>query len=843
MKLDVELDTPQNASADANVDWARIWVDSLIAHDREPLPIPVHLRRLKDDRLPRRSGPQSSVLGHVGPRTRTILAYIIPMLLVALSTFTWFDAGTFVASGDTGPFYRTSTLAESTHVWGYTNTGEGSPTAEAPRLFEATTARLVRSIGGSPQAAQQVFYALLLALAVAGLTFCFRQLVVESTLAPPIASVLAIANPAALSHMPNPLIPATLASVGFAAGVILRASRNLPTPIGLVALASLPAAYVALNAAFLVVVGVGCALALGVALTLYGRKGVLLSLSAIRSAAPLVLLLHAWWILPWIISLVSNRDLMAAETSVQEWAFTHANSSLDRVVTLTSHWGWDIYLPWALQFDEWPLVATKWFFPVVALSAPFIATTRTLRKLTGWIIVAAVVLAFVAKGTHAPLSGVSLWAFDHIPGLWLWREPGSKAGLLLAICFAANTGIAINGLLSRAARWTTSRHSMWIAVTYLVIGIASAGSPLFTGDVAQRGGAVIPSSRVHVPEEWSQLADDLNATPPQGKVLVLPTAGFYQMTTKWGYHGVADLPRQLIRRPVILSLPGGYYRSTRAYDATLREFERRVLKRQFKGLERMLDALGVSHIIIRHDFVRNQIAAKQPADSRVLETALASSGMFDDSRSYDPIATVFRKHTPAPMVQAFSAVAIDSPGSPERVARLLTTLPPQTAVVTEAEASQTPPFATASHPASIRVLGAGRESYRIRVDISTQSSFVIALAEAADFGWRLKGLPDGATVQKVTLDGYRQGWLITSPHSFEARIAYWPGRLLRMAQVGAFLALLATIGSLLTSILGKSNRWWTLAAKLRVSLQTAPQKRSSANTPIRLASEDRTFQP
>lgn len=77
-----------------------------------------------------------------------------------------------------------------------------------------------------------------------------------------------------------------------------------------------------------------------------------------------------------------------------------------------------------------------------------------------------------------------------------------------------------------------------------------------------------------VPHDWRVVADKVNASDTgPGKVLQLPLQPFYMVTTTWGFTGADLVPRQLVKRPVLQRMPGGYFDAPPALRAALYRLE------------------------------------------------------------------------------------------------------------------------------------------------------------------------------------------------------------------------------------------------------------------------------
>ena len=177
-------------------------------------------------------------------------------------------------------------------------------------------------------------------------------------------------------------------------------------------------------------------------------------------------------------------------------------------------------------------------------------------------------------------------------------------------------------------------------VGLLIAAAVATPLPLFSGEVIPQDRAPFPSAQVEFPAGWSRMADHVNASPRSGKVLILPLAPFYQMTTDWGFHGADLTARQLIERPVIQVLPGGYFGETDGFSSLVHSVEARLTVGDTAGVPRLLEGLGVSHLIVRHDFLRGvsdgEYAEHEPIESSLRDVAgISRAGSYEVANLYE----------------------------------------------------------------------------------------------------------------------------------------------------------------------------------------------------------------
>jgi arabinofuranan 3-O-arabinosyltransferase len=582
-----------------------------------------------------------------------------------------------VAAGDIGPFFHNRLAADIGALWGYGLTGTGSATVEIARLPEAVIATAAGWAGFAPELAQLGWFWLWLTGASAACIVLARQLGAGSPAAA-VLGVLAVVNPLFALNLPNVLVAAAVCSLALVAAALVRAGRGRGR-LRYTLLATLPLSYLAVNPPTLFVVAAVVAAGTGAALAFLPRaRGPLAR--HLGFAAPAALAANLWWIVPaWVLYLGGGGPRQAAVTDPQDWAWAHVNNSVANVATLTAHWTWGLggLVPFSERLDQLPWSPLRWALPALALAACPLASSPALRRTALAALGVALGLIMIGKGLHPPAEWFNAWLYEHVPGMWLLREPVSKVGPVLLVCYLVGAAIAVDGAITRL-RVARPRRAVLgsLGLATLVAGAVLFGHPVVTGGVAPTDRTPLPPARVAVPAGWGDLAAALNADPVAGKALVLPTQPFYQATTTWGFHGVATLPRDLLARPTLLALPGGYF----SYPPVAGALVDVVSTTDDRAhLARALDALGVSHVIVRTDLADLQpvlpIAGPEPLLAR-----LELSGLFDAPVDYGP-ATVLRRAPAHGGAQVFAGGARVLAAGPAGMARAVASLPPSAAAI------------------------------------------------------------------------------------------------------------------------------------------------------------------
>lgn len=677
----------------------------------------------------------------------------LPVLGAVALSQTWFRPGRFIAGGDIPPFVRVALEDELWSAWNHGTTGAGSTSFQIVRAPEVLVIDAVAALGGGEVAAQRVFYGLLLGLvALGGVLFARRF--TRRPAAVGLAGTFTVLNLFVLTQVPNPLTFAALAVAGIAGALVVEAAQGGPARPMALAAATVGLSYLLSNPPVFAVTVAWLALLAALGTPLGGPGGGGRAIRLCMRALPWAVVFNLWWLAPAVLTFVGEgASEVGTVTDVRAWAWTHARSSLANVLTLNAGWPWPYpeYSPFSARLDR-PGWAWLRLLPVFAVFAAPLLARPVMRRPAVVLLSVALGLVLLAKGLHGPLADANLWAYDHVPGLWLLREPFTKVGVPLVLLYSALVAVASAGLLARTERRDRRVRLLGrAALAGGAVGLVALPHPLWTGGAVPAGETGGPSSHVSIPAGWDEAASFLDRTPERGKVLVLPLADYYQGQTTWGYHGVDVIPSLLLRRTTIQPVPEGYFLPDAGFLALVRGVERSLLERRPEAVPAMLRSLGVGHVVVRRDLERAG-AGERRADPLVLAASLQDVSSLRQVRSF-PVADVYE-------------------------------LEPAVA-----------------GPVQIRYPEGGGDGVRVpswrsagpaRYSVGTPASgapFTLVLTETFDRGWRLSGLPDGASASHVRVDGYANGWYIEGARG-ELRLAieHGPSQLARVALAVSVLA-------------------------------------------------------
>lgn len=544
----------------------------------------------------------------------------------ALVVQAWFRAGQFISSGDISQFERRGLSRELFWSWNHQGTPDGGAAASAARWPEVFVARICDGAGLSGPNAQRVFLTLVAGLVGASIAWMLVPLVHRIAVLIG-AGLVALANPLTLVTLPNHLSLVAMSAVAILGGVAVRMARgHPPRPVVLVWMTVL-VGYLTVNPPLLAVTLAFTVMAFITAAVVAGRSALLAMAPRLGVAVALSLVASLIWLVPFIFTTLHPGELASfvAPVDVEQWSWTHIRSSLGNVINLTGHWPWQHprYLPFVPELEAHPFRWLRWALPMSVVLAPMAQQDGNRRRLCLGILAATVPLIIIGKGLHPPFGGLNLWLYDHVPGLWLLREPLPKVSVVLVPLYVAAWALLFDALAARLPQssWSDVRQRLAAAgAGALAVAPLLFGWPIFTGSVFASSGP--EADRAAVPAEWDVATQRLQAVHVPGKVLQLPLVDYYQVGTTWGYYGADTLLSGRISAPVLQLLPGGYFASRSAFAEVLAVAERSLASGDLARFQEATERLGAGAVVVRSDF-RLDPSRQQLVDPRVLRANLA----------------------------------------------------------------------------------------------------------------------------------------------------------------------------------------------------------------------------
>ncbi|HEX7132839.1 MAG TPA: alpha-(1-_3)-arabinofuranosyltransferase family protein [Iamia sp.] len=262
-------------------------------------------------------------------------------------------------------------------------------------------------------------------------------------------------------------------------------------------------------------------------------------------------------------------------------------------------------------FETLPGVLLAFAVPVVALVA--VARLRwPQRVLWGGLAVLSVAIMVgsnpSALGGRSPLGRLLLEVYDRVPSLASFRTTyKAGSGLLVAVAVLAATGASAWGT-ALARRDTRLRH---VPLAALAVVVLATAIPLWSGRLYaddRQVEAIAP--------HWIEAADWIESQPGDARVLVLP--GSTQTAYRWGWVGDDILDTLFRRHPNVV--PTNFPVSTPLTADIVDALARRLDEGRLDAAELAAVArrLGVGWVIVRNDLDWARLRVPRPDDLTAL---------------------------------------------------------------------------------------------------------------------------------------------------------------------------------------------------------------------------------
>jgi hypothetical protein len=364
----------------------------------------------------------------------------------------------------------------------------------------------------------------------------------------------------------------------------------------------------AITPQLLVALVLGTIVWIAFASTLAPNRGAFLAWTG--KTALLVIAASLWWIVPNAMSYIGVAITHTADPMSVAWTF--ARASLLNELRFAPMWFWQYpeYNPWSVEFDRNALFYAAGFVPAAGLAGALIVARGRAAGVAGFLAIFALVMLFIAKGTHPPLTWLNL-AFYRIPGMFLFIEPYG-AILIAALCMALACGIVADRIAARADKRRATTAAIAAGVVFVGASLC-ANLAAVTGAIFHEQQDPLPNVHIVLPDYWRTLASRLNGEAAPGGVAILPADDFYQVDYDWGFHGADLLPVTLLHRAVLM--PGSPLTYTQTPESHVVDAQIvRAIAAGSPAAVTLLRDVGVRYVVVRNDVRLSHAPAPSPGD-------------------------------------------------------------------------------------------------------------------------------------------------------------------------------------------------------------------------------------
>lgn len=309
-------------------------------------------------------------------------------------------------------------------------------------------------------------------------------------------------------------------------------------------------------------------------------------------------------------------------------------------------------------FETLPGALLSFVVPVVALVAAWRLRWRLRVLWTGLAVLAVAIMVGSnpsAHGGRSPLGRLLLDAYDVVPSLASFRTTyKAGSGLLVAVAILAATGASAWGT-ALARRDARLRH---LPLAGLAVVVLATAVPLWQGTLYaddRRVEAIAP--------HWVEAADWIEAQPGDARVLVLP--GSTQTAYRWGWVGDDVLDTLFRRHPNVVptNFPVSTPLTADIVDALARALDEGRL--DAASLAAVARRLGVGWVIVRNDLDWERLRVPRPDDldalrgSDALPLARSFGAPGTDTTAADDRSRAADREAELPPLEVFEVPGVD----------------------------------------------------------------------------------------------------------------------------------------------------------------------------------------
>lgn len=275
--------------------------------------------------------------------------------------------------------------------------------------------------------------------------------------------------------------------------------------------------------------------------------------------ATVVILINSYWLIPFLAARMSKVAMVCLPAGYNNpgWVRTLSYEDLLYVLGLQS-------ISWGKPHIFHPPNAQFLFFPMLAFAIFLLPLDKRKKGIFLFFGLAALIFAFLTKGSRPPFGEFYIWLFLHFPGFSMFRVPGKWSWPIVtsyAVLIGGLADTVINSHnLERLFIWLKKRFSIPFVIIriYLVVAAIILFFLIFP---------VNPISSLYwkgiydpypVPEEAYYLEDFLHSQPNFFRVLWLPARyRFGYFTSQHPAVSAAELGQGL-SSSLLASDPNGY---------------------------------------------------------------------------------------------------------------------------------------------------------------------------------------------------------------------------------------------------------------------------------------------
>ncbi|MDP8261836.1 MAG: alpha-(1-_3)-arabinofuranosyltransferase family protein [Candidatus Ancaeobacter aquaticus] len=272
-----------------------------------------------------------------------------------------------------------------------------------------------------------------------------------------------------------------------------------------------------------------------------------------------------WWISVSFTKMVSMSNTVSA--SHKGWEVLNA-THLSDAFRLLGSWAWRVghrdmpYFPYAYVYDSWYFLILEWGLVIFIFSALFVQTKKSVFPA-----LLALIGLFLMKGETGPFGFFYKYAWNSLPGFWIFREPFAKFAAIVTLSYGLLLGISCSYYFDTLMEWVNKssvasrkyisplKHSFKTIFPAIIITVICLLSfPMFTGEcIWDHYNYEMRSLHAKVPQYWHDASNWFEENDPDARILPLPKTGYGKSCFNWesGFTAECSPVKNLFPNPLI----------------------------------------------------------------------------------------------------------------------------------------------------------------------------------------------------------------------------------------------------------------------------------------------------
>jgi len=285
----------------------------------------------------------------------------------------------------------------------------------------------------------------------------------------------------------------------------------------------------------------------------------------------LIILINAWWILPYIANIyeTGGKELQVAKSFASfksTMAINSQDTSFVNIFRLMGYWaldgeyGNDYYYPLLSKFYKmWFVVIISTFVPIIAFGSTLVkGLEEKYRKLVLFFCGVSLISLFLIKGGHDPLGELNEWLFFHLPGFACFRSQYEKVGQILVLVYSALFGFVVSRIYLWVKRVTDEKFGWgFLGAVFLCFFVINV-FPFWVGSNVQGRRGALPPQRIRIPVRYNDAHGWLKRMSDCYRLVIFPlsTEESGDVNFEWGGTN-GNVLAKLLDQPVVTKIPFG----------------------------------------------------------------------------------------------------------------------------------------------------------------------------------------------------------------------------------------------------------------------------------------------